>query len=156
MEAELEIELTIHGSPPRKSNRRLWVGERLIKSPEALRYVADLRKQVPVEARQRLSGPIKFTAHIFYSNRQSDLSAELIQDALQDQHELISAGGLTPTGRVKKRRVLAWEGVYRNDNQIVELHLFKHHDSDNPRAEISIEEVDGSLDSELISERTAD
>lgn len=139
------VKLTILGSPPRKSNRRIWTGKSLIKSPEAQRYVAELQRQIPQEARLRLKGPISFTAHVYYGNRQADLSAELIIDALQDQYQLIPAPeeGFTPTGRVRKRRVLVLGGVYRNDNQIEILTLYKHIDKENPRAEITIAEIEG-------------
>lgn len=137
------VELTLLGSPPRKSNRRVWTGKQLIKSREAIRYAASVQGQVPSKARQRLSGPIQFTAHIYYDNPQSDLSAELIMDALQDQYALVPSGeGLTPTGRPKKKRVLLREGVYRDDNQIAVIALYKHLDRENPRAEIIIEEVE--------------
>ena len=137
------IKFTIYGSPPRKSNRRQWTGRMLIKSREAREYVADLRRQIPPGARQRLSGPIQFTARIYYSNRQSDLSAELIMDALQDQYELVPdpKGGYTPTGRPKKKRVLVRGGVYRDDRQIETLTLYKSFDKGSPRAKITIEEL---------------
>ena len=110
---------TIVGEPASKSNSRRLVTiggrARFIKSQKALDYVASLREQV-TPMQPLLTGDIRMTAHVYYASRRPDLDVSLILDALQ---------GI----------------AYENDRQVKEMHLYHHLDRDNPRAVISLEEI---------------
>ena len=113
------VHYTIIGEPASKANSRRLVTfggrARFIKSQKALDYVKALREQVrPMQP--LLTGDIRMTAHIYYASRRPDLDVSLILDALQ---------GI----------------AYQNDRQVKEQHLHHHLDRDNPRAVISLEEM---------------
>jgi len=113
---------TILGEPASKANSRQIVrigGKvRVIKSAKARRYVAEVARQVaPLPEDKQLRAPIAMTAHIYYASRRPDLDPSLILDALQ--------------GR-----------VYENDRAVRQMHLFHHIDQENPRAEITLAEID--------------
>ena len=113
---------TILGEPASKANSRRIVrfGSKLrvIKSAKGLEYVEAVVRQVPeLPPQQQLLEPIRLTAHIYYASRRPDLDPSLILDALQ--------------GR-----------IYRNDRAVREMHLFHHLDRENPRAELTLEEID--------------
>jgi len=118
----LIFEQTILGSPPRKSNSRQLVyrstadGKKplIIKSSKALKYVEDFCTQVPSACKVKWVEKLRLDAWIFYANVRSDLSSEMIMDCLQTAE------------------------VIKNDNQIVEQHLYKHRDTKNPRAIIKL------------------
>jgi len=112
----------ILGEPVSKANSRrvVKVGGmvRVIKSAKALAYVEEVARQVPeLPEELQLRAPIRMTAHIHYASRRPDLDPSLILDALQ--------------GR-----------VYRNDRAVREMHLYHHLDRENPRAELTLEEID--------------
>jgi Holliday junction resolvase RusA-like endonuclease len=113
------VHYTIVGEPASKSNSRRLVTiggrARFIKSQKALDYVASLREQV-TPMQPLLTGDIRMTAHVYYASRRPDLDVSLILDALQ---------GI----------------AYENDRQVKEMHLYHHLDRDNPRAVISLEEI---------------
>lgn len=155
------IAFTILGEPASKSNSRkiatigattaIVDGERkrvggrsmLIKSEKARSYVQAAYPQIPVEARQMLEGPIRMTLRIFYCNERSDLDEQLILDVLQAQYKR-EPGKLIKirTGEYaqeKSTRVLVRRGVYINDRQIKERHVFHFLDKFNPRTELEIE-----------------
>lgn len=130
------ITLTILGETASKANSRklATVGKEdsrrtiFIKSKKARDYVDDALPQIPVTARQRLEGPVRMALRIWYVNEVSDLDEALILDVLQDRW--------TGTG---KDRQLVQAGVYRNDRQVRERHVYHAIDKRNPRAEIVIE-----------------
>lgn len=112
----------IQGEPASKANSRQIVkigGKlRVIKSMKARRYVSDVARQVePLSEDKQLRAPIRMTAHVYYASERPDLDPSLILDALQ--------------GR-----------VYANDRAVREMHLFHHIDRENPRAELTLCEIE--------------
>lgn len=112
----------IQGEPASKANSRQIVkigGKlRVIKSMKARRYVSDVARQVePLTEDKQLRAPIRMTAHVYYASERPDLDPSLILDALQ--------------GR-----------VYANDRAVREMHLFHHIDRENPRAELTLCEIE--------------
>jgi len=130
------IKLTIFGEPASKANQRQIVtfgkGDNkraaLIKSQKARSYEKDALRQIPARCRQRLTGPIKLTAKIYYASERPDLDESVILDVLQDRFH----------GK-GEQRVLVQAGVYRNDRQVRERHVYHAIDRANPRAEIIVE-----------------
>jgi len=113
------LSLFIKGEPASKANSRRVVKfgsmSRLIKSQKALDYSDYFRQQVtPITP--LMSGDIRMHITIFYASRRPDLDESLILDLLQ---------GL----------------VYVNDRQVKERHTYWGLDSENPRAEIIIEQI---------------
>lgn len=133
------IRLTIFGEPASKANSRQIVtfgkGDAkraaVIKSKKARGYEHDALLQIPQHARQRLTGPVKLTAKIFYASERPDLDESIVLDVLQDRYH----------GKGDKR-VLLQSGVYRNDRQVRERHVYHAIDRANPRAEIEIEALE--------------
>jgi Holliday junction resolvase RusA-like endonuclease len=118
------VRLILHGEPASKANSRRLVtirGQaRLIKSQKALDYVAAVKRTYPPLV-PLLEGNLRMTADVYYASRRPDLDVSLILDAL--------------------------EGIaYRNDRQVREMHLYHHLDRENPRAEITLEEMHDDTD----------
>ena len=128
----VKVEFVILGEPASKANSRRIAkfGDRpaIIKSSKALDYEKDALRQIPVSARLRLEGPVRLTARLYYATERPDLDESIIMDVLQDQH--------------KKQGDIRWlvqAGVYRNDRQVREKHIYHFIDRANPRAEIEVE-----------------
>lgn len=125
------IEFVIFGEPASKANsRRIAVVNRkprVIKSAKALFYGLNALRQIPVFARKRLEGPVSVSMTIFYATERPDLDESLILDLLQDIH---SGSG--------ESRKLIQAGVYRNDRQVREKHIYHGIDRDSPRVCIRI------------------
>ena len=117
---ELQVlTLFIKGEPASKANSRRVVKfgtmSRLIKSQKALDYSEYFRQQItPITP--LMSGDIRMYITIYYASRRPDLDESLILDLLQ---------GL----------------VYVNDRQVKERHTYWGLDRENPRAEITIEQL---------------
>ncbi len=128
------IRLTILGQPCSKANSRQIVKIKgrptPIKSKEALAYERDALRQIPPAVRQRLEGPVRMTIRIWYASERPDLDESLLLDVLQDRYA---------TDKHTKARVLVQAGVYRNDRQVRERHVYHAIDRVNPRAEVEIE-----------------
>lgn len=120
------IRLTIYGEPASKANSRQLVTIKgrpaFIKSAKARSYAATAAKQIPHAARVGLEGPVAVEMVIYYRTHRPDLDESVILDALQSQ------GGMV--------------GVYRNDRQVREKHIFHRIDRDNPRAEITVRPIE--------------
>jgi Holliday junction resolvase RusA-like endonuclease len=134
----VKIRFTIYGEPASKANQRQLVsfpdgkgGKRpaLIKSAKARNYEADALKQIPPLYRRQFDGPVRVTLRIFYASERPDLDESVILDVLQDRYAKDDAGA----------RVLVQKGVYRNDRQVREKHVYHAIDRGNPRAEIEVE-----------------
>lgn len=134
----LAVRFTILGEPASKANSRKVVtfGKRsaLIKSDKARDYEKYALLQIPVSCRQRLSDPVCVTLRIFYATHRPDLDESLILDVLQDRY----------TGKGKDR-VLVQPGVYQNDRQVREKHVYHAIDKRNPRTEIEVRLINGGL-----------
>lgn len=132
------IVLTILGEPASKANSRKIVTlgghASSIKSEKARGYERDALRQIPTAARQRLEGDVRVTMRIFYASQRPDLDESLILDILQDRW----VRPKLPNG-CKGERMLGQAGIYRNDRQVREKHVFHGIDKANPRTEITVE-----------------
>ena len=143
------IRITILGQPCSKANSRQIVTIKgrptSIKSKEALAYERDALRQIPPAARRRLEGPLRMTIGIWYASERPDLDESLILDVLQDRWQ---------RDKVTGERVLVQAGVYRNDRQVRERHVYHGIDRANPRAEIEIEPIVQQDDLALVPRET--
>lgn len=138
----MSIRFVIFGEPASKANQRRLVtfghGDEarpaLIKSKKALSYERDALKQIPPLARVQIQGPVKVTLRIFYASERPDLDESVVLDVLQDRYK----------GRGEERE-LVQRGVYRNDRQVREKHVFHAIDRKNPRTEVEIEVLEREL-----------
>lgn len=134
------INLTILGEPASKANQNQIVhfGKRLavIKSKKARDYERDAMLQIPHEARQMLQGPLKMTLRIFYASERPDLDESIVLDVLQAKYQKNKTTG---------ERELVRRGVYLNDRQVRERHVYHGIDRKNPRAEIEVEQINAEL-----------
>lgn len=131
------IAFTILGQPQSKANSRQVVTmggvhspakTSMIKSKDALAYERAVLPQIPMLARQQLDGPVRVLMRIWYASERSDLDESLVLDCLQDRF----------AGKGDTRR-LVQKGVYRNDRQVREKHIFHAIDRKNPRVDIVVE-----------------
>lgn len=133
------IRLTLLGQAASKANSRRLVnfGRRpaLIKSDAALEFAFDAQRQIPAHCRQRLEGDVAVTLHMHYRSERPDLDESVVLDVLQDQFKTVTLMG-------QKQRVLLAAGVYRNDRQVREKHVFFHVDRNNPRVEIEVAPIE--------------
>jgi Holliday junction resolvase RusA-like endonuclease len=128
------VSFTIIGEAASKANSRqiVTIGDRpsVIKSKKARNYEHDALRQIPSAARLRLTGPVRVTLRIFYASERPDLDESIVLDVLQDRWKRSKESG---------ERVLLQCGVYRNDRQVREKHVWHGIDRANPRAEIEVE-----------------
>ena len=121
------IKLTILGEPASKGNSRRIVkfGERLasIKSTKALNYEQSTLSQIPESAKLMLEGELRADIQIYYASNRPDLDESVLLDCLQAKY---------------KKGELVRKGVYINDRQVREKHIYHGIDKANPRAEIEI------------------
>lgn len=139
------ISFVIIGEPASKANSRVLsvVGPKdnqrtiLRKGNKALSYEHAALRQIPTSARQRLEGPVKVTLRIWYASERPDLDESIVLDVLQDRWARTKPQNPIVPGQ----RVLVQHGVYRNDRQVREKHVFWALDRNNPRAEVTVEPV---------------
>lgn len=116
--ARSTVAFVIRGNLASKSNSRQFVRiggrPRLIKSEAARSFEQLAYLQIPAWAKQGWTEPIKLSARVYYDSRRPDLDISLLQDILERA------------------------GVYKNDRQIVELHLYKGLDQKDPRVEVEV------------------
>jgi len=138
------IEFVILGEPASKANSReigilkfkdketgdLKTRPTVRKSDKALAYEEAALRQIPPRARVRIEGPVRVTLRIFYASERPDLDESVVLDVLQDRYA---------KDKVKDERVLVQRGVYRNDRQVREKHVYHGIDRKNPRCEVRIE-----------------
>lgn len=130
------IRLTILGEPASKANsRREAVNPRtgrrmVIKSEKALDYRDSALQQIPPAARVQLAGPVRVDMRIYYASERPDLDESLILDILQDQYQ-----------RINGKRYVSQRGVYINDRQVREKHIYWAKDKANPRTFIQVQEI---------------
>jgi hypothetical protein len=136
------IEFTILGEAASKANQRQIVTiagrPSSIKSKKALGYERDALRQIPPKARQRLEGPVRVTLRIFYASERPDLDESIVLDVLQDRWKRLKEANPFD-GKPEGRRELIQPGVYRNDRQVREKHVYWGLDKRNPRTEIVVE-----------------
>lgn len=139
------IEFVIFGEPCSKANSRelATVGpkdkRRMIfrKSDAALVYEADALKQIPPKYRLQIPDRVAVTLRIFYANPTCDLDESIVLDVMQNRHRLVDV-----PGQEKRVRQLVQAGVYINDNQVKEKHVYHCIDKVNPRTEVRIESIE--------------
>jgi Holliday junction resolvase RusA-like endonuclease len=132
------IAFTVKGEPASKANQRKFVhiplkqgGVRkaFVKSAKALAYEKTFHLQCP-EIRPLLEGDLKATITIFYASHRPDLDESVILDCMQARKVKLPNDQYTLVG-----------GVYLNDRQVREKHIFHRIDRSNPRADIRIEKI---------------
>ena len=132
------VRLVIYGQAASKANSRKVVSiggvSRLIKSPQALAFIESARRQIPPALRLRLQGPLRMVLHLYYLTERPDLDEAIVLDALQDVYA-INRHERDPA----RRRVLVQAGVYCNDRQVRERHVYHHIDRSSPRVEVEVE-----------------
>lgn len=134
------VRIVIIGEPASKANSRQIViiagRPKVIKSEKARDYERDALLQIPAAAKVMFSGPLRATIRIWYATERPDLDESVILDVLQAKTE----------GTGKDRKIIR-RGVYLNDRQVREKHVFHAIDRIQPRAEIEIEPIieQGSL-----------
>ena len=125
------IKLTIYGEPASKANSRQLVTRNglpmIIKSQKALDYEHAALQQIPYLAKLMLEGELTATIHVYYATERPDLDESIILDVLQAKFE--TSG---------QRKICTRKGVYLNDRQVRERHVYHHIDKLNPRAVIEI------------------
>lgn len=137
----MKVSFVLPGEPASKANRRQFVlmgRDKIpasIKSEKARDYEHNALLCLHPDHRKMFQGPVKVTMRIFYRSNQSDLDETLILDILQARF----------SGKGKDRK-LSRRGVYLNDRQVKEKHIYHHLDKANPRAEIEVEELEPSLE----------
>ena len=116
------VKFVILGEPASKANQRKFVinsrtGKPMfIKSKKALVYVRDFGYQCP-RVKPLLEGDLSATITVYYASRRPDLDESVILDCMQGY-------------------------IYKNDRQVKEKHIFWGLDKQNPRAEITVEQID--------------
>jgi len=135
------VRFVILGQAASKANSRQLVTlggkPRIIKSPEARAFLASARQQVPPAARVRMRGPVCVTLHMHYLTERPDLDESVVLDALQDVWKVLKL-------RSGNLRELVQGGVYCNDRQVREKHVFHHIDRTTPRVEVLVEPIGSS------------
>lgn len=125
------IIFTILGEPASKANSRKLVTiggkPRVVKGEKALAYERDALAQIPPACRLRVDYEVSLTLRIFYASERPDLDESLILDILQDRYK--GAGD---------DRKLVQKGVYQNDRQVREKHIYHAIDKRNPRTIIEV------------------
>ena len=133
------IRLTILGEPASKANSReiVTIGGRpsSIKSKKAREYERAALRQIPPAARQRIDGPVCVTLRIHYASERPDLDESIVLDVLQDRWHKRERN---PFDGKPEPRALLQAGVYRNDRQVREKHVYHSIDRNNPRVEIEV------------------
>jgi Holliday junction resolvase RusA-like endonuclease len=128
------VRFVIAGEPASKANSRqivLIAGRpKVIKSEKARNYERDALLQIPASAKVMFAGPLRVTIRIWYASERPDLDESVVLDVLQDRWK---------AGDEKTPRVLLQAGVYRNDRQVREKHVYHGIDRANPRVEVKVE-----------------
>lgn len=108
---------TIHGEPASKANSRelVTIGgrPRFIKSKKARDYARDALKQIRRPA-DPIVGEVTAEISVWYATQRPDLDESIILDVLQEA------------------------GVYVNDRQVRERHVYHYIDKARPRATIRL------------------
>ena len=129
------VAFVIQGEPASKANSRKIVsfGKRpaTIKSDKARNFEESALKQIPPAARLQMTGRVRAVLRIFYASERPDLDESVVLDVLQDRFKTVKVGG-------DKQRVMIQRGVYRNDRQVREKHVYHGIDRKNPRVEVEI------------------
>lgn len=130
------VAFTILGEPASKANSRQVVRIKgrpaVIKSRKALSYEMHAALQIPPAACVMFTEPVRVTMRIYYATERPDLDESVVLDVLQAKFSTSKDGA---------RRFCVRAGVYVNDRQVREKHIYHAIDRKNPRAEIEVEEI---------------
>jgi hypothetical protein len=126
-------------SPKKQANVKMPAS---VKSEKALKYESDAVLQIPANCKQMLQGRVRVTARIYYASERPDLDEAIILDIMQAKYEKKVEG---------VERKLIRRGVYVNDRQVREKHIYWDYDPKNPRAEIKVELIDQELSLDIAS-----
>jgi Holliday junction resolvase RusA-like endonuclease len=131
------IHFTIPFEPASKANSRQIVKikgrQASIKSQKARDFETAAAWFIPQAARQMLTGEVCLTANIFYSTERPDMDESVVLDVLQAKFAPRPKG----SKKTAPRQILS-KGVYVNDRQVRERHIFHGIDKQTPRVEIWI------------------
>lgn len=141
------VHFVILGEPASKANSRelVTVGpadkRRMLfrKSDKALGFEEAALLQIPPAARLRLEADVVVVLRIFYASRRPDLDESVVLDVLQDRW---SKPLKDRDGTVYRPRQLVQAGVYRNDRQVREKHVYWGLDPKNPRTEVIVQALE--------------
>lgn len=126
------VSFVIRGEAASKANSRqiVEIGGRpaSIKSAKARSFEAVAMMQIPSACKRMFSGPVAVNLRMYYASNLPDLDESIVLDVMQAR--------FTGTGAKRK---LVRPGVYLNDRQVVEKHVFKRIDKANPRIEIEVQ-----------------
>lgn len=134
------VAFTIMGEPASKANSRQLVSfghgdakrPALIKSKKARDYERTAVMQIPHTAKVMFTGPVRVTLRIYYASERPDLDESVVLDVLQAKLE-------------KGSREVVRPGVYTNDRQVREKHIYHAIDRKNPRTEVIVEQLEAQL-----------
>jgi len=95
-----------------------------------MEYVEEAKMQLIPQLKNHTTytGNVCLEVKMYYKTKLSDLDVSLVQDILQRDVD-------------KQYGIVLFKGLYLNDRQIFELHLYKYHDKENPRVEIKAYEI---------------
>ena len=128
------IKFTVLGEPASKANSRQIVTIRgkpaIIKSAKARAYETTFWQQCP-NLDPLMKGDLKVTIKIHYATRRPDLDESVILDCMQAQRQKL------PNGKIEH-----WGRIYKNDRQVKIKYIYWALDRDNPRAEITVEQIE--------------
>lgn len=128
------ISVIVNGQTYSKSNSRIFSYNsgrpRMFKNAKVLNYVDSSIFQLKsqLKGHKAFEGPIKLEITVYYQSRRSDLDISLIQDIFEQKKDRGSG-------------IITFEGIYKNDRQIEEIHAFRKLDKENPRIEATITEI---------------
>ncbi|SPA17220.1 hypothetical protein [Cupriavidus taiwanensis] len=142
----MRLAFVILGEPASKANSRELVtirkrqpdgsvkaSPRLRKSDKALDFERDALRQIPPRCRVQLTGPVCVTLRMFYATERPDLDESVVLDVLQDRWRSVKQRN------GERIRELVQRGVYRNDRQVREKHVYHAIDRQRPRVEVIVE-----------------
>ena len=130
-------QFVVLGEPCSKANsRRLVTNSRTkklmsIKSEKALNYVKAFQMQCP-QVEPPMADDLKVTIKIYYGSRRPDLDESVILDCMQSVIHI---------DKKTKHRTVLRNNIYHNDRQVKEKHIIWALDTENPRAEITVETI---------------
>lgn len=101
-----------------------------IKSAKARNYEHSAILQIPNSAKVMFDGPVCVSIWLYYASNRPDLDESVILDILQAKFK-----------KDGTKRILVRSGLYLNDRQVKEKHIYHRIDKENPRAEITVEEI---------------
>jgi Holliday junction resolvase RusA-like endonuclease len=146
------IAFTIYGQAASKANSRKLVTRPFrgddgqmhrrpmsIKSDAAREFERAALLQIPVTARVELTGPVRVTMRLYYASERPDLDESIVLDVMQSRY-------CTRMVKGRETKYCLRKGVYLNDRQVREKHIYHAIDRANPRAEVMVEPLTAQQD----------